>query len=93
MVARYSICAQQRRVQCAAAGPQAGLEYREGDHVLRVGVERAVVDVAWIIYLGSIAGWMPPYQHEPVSEEKRQQIRERVIAALDFLKIKYYLPK
>jgi len=74
-------------------GLRHGLEYREGDHVLRVGVERAAVDVDWIIYLGSIAGWLPPYQHEPVSEEKRQQIRERVIAALDFLKIKYYLPK
>ncbi len=70
-----------------------GLEYREGDHVLRVGVARAAVDVDWIIYLGLIAGWLPPYQHEQLSEEKRQQIRGRVIEALDFLKIKYYLPE
>ena len=68
-----------------------GLEYREGDRVLRIGVERAAVNVDWIIYLDFITGWLAPHQHEPISEEKRQQVRKRVIESLDFLKIKYYL--
>jgi hypothetical protein len=54
-------------------------------------VETAAVDVDWIIYLGSTIGWLPPYQHEPLTEEKRQQVRERVMESSDFLKIKYYL--
>jgi hypothetical protein len=70
-------------------GPKFGVEYREGDHVTRIGVEKYAVDVDWVIYMPSKIDWLPPYQHEPVSEEKRQQVRERVIECLDFLKIKY----
>jgi hypothetical protein len=72
-------------------GPTYGLEHRESDHVIRVGVRTAGADVDWIIDLGSSIGWRPPYQHEPVSEEKRQGARETVIESLDFLKIKYHL--
>jgi hypothetical protein len=72
-------------------GPKFGVEYREGDHVIRIGVERFTVDADWVTYMPSKIDWLPPYQHEPVSEEKRQQVRERVIESLDFLKIKYYL--
>jgi len=72
-------------------GPKYGLEYRERDHVIRIGVETAAPDADWIIYMRSAIGWLPPYQHEPMSEEKRQQVRERVIKSLDFLRIKYYL--
>jgi len=71
-------------------GPKYGLEYRERDHVIRIGVETAAVDVDWIIYMHSKMGWLPPYEDEPMSEQKWQQIRERVIESLDFLKIKYY---
>jgi hypothetical protein len=52
----------------------------------------AAGDVDWIIYLGSSIGWPAPYRHEPITREKWQQIRERVIESLEFLKIKYYLP-
>lgn len=70
-------------------GLRHGLEYREGDHVLRVGVETTPVDVNWIIYLDPIPGWLPPHQDEPLSNNKRLQIRERIISALDFLGVKY----
>jgi hypothetical protein len=72
-------------------GPRYGLEYRESDHVIRIGVETAAVDVDWIIYMRSSIGWLPPYRHEPITREKWQQVRERVTESLDFLKIKYIL--
>lgn len=72
-------------------GLKYGLEYRERDHVIRIGVETAAVDVDWVIYMPSAIRWLPPYEHEPISEEKHRQVRERVTESLDFLKIKYYL--
>jgi hypothetical protein len=54
-------------------------------------VEPAAVDVDWIIFMGSAIGGLRPYQHEPGSGEKRQQLRERVGESLGFLKIKYHL--
>jgi hypothetical protein len=71
-------------------GLKHGLEYQESDHVIRIGVETAAEDVDWIIYMPSAIRWLPPYEHEPISEGKHRQVRERVIESLDFLKIKYY---
>lgn len=70
-------------------GPKYGLEYREGDRVLRICVETAAVEVDWIMYPSSIESWLPPYQSEHLDEARRQQIRKRVVGALDFLGVKY----
>jgi hypothetical protein len=72
-------------------GLRRGLEYSEGDHVVRVGVERAAGPASWIIYATAIEGWLPPFQHESLAEETRREIRERIISALDFLNLKYHL--
>jgi len=72
-------------------GLKYGLEYREGDRVAQICVETAAVEVDWIIYILPPIAWLPPHQHEPISEQKRLQIRKRIVAALDFLKIKYRL--
>jgi hypothetical protein len=72
-------------------GFRRGLQYSEGDHVLRVNIELSVS--ANIIYIDSLKSWLPPHQDEKISEEKRRQIQQRVIAALDFLKVRYVLPE
>lgn len=72
-------------------GVKSGLEYSEGDRLIRVGVERAAGQVDWIIYIGSLNHWMPPHQDDLLSEEKRRQVRKRVLSALDFMKIRYHL--
>ena len=40
----------------------------------------------------SIKSWLPPHEDEPLTPEKIKQVRERVISALNFLGIKYYVP-
>ena len=72
-------------------GLRRGLEYSEGDHVVRVAVERASGPAGWIIYASAIETWLPPFQHEPLTEGTRQEIRQRIISALDFLNLKYHL--
>jgi hypothetical protein len=72
-------------------GLKRGVEYREGDHVVRIAVETAAVEVDWIICLQSIGGWLPPHQQELLGDERRGQIQERVVSALDVLAIKYRL--
>jgi hypothetical protein len=74
-------------------GYKLGIEYSEGDHVLRVPIEPAGIRLKenWIIYPNPIKSWLAPHEHEPLSEEKRKQIRGRIILALDFLKVKYLL--
>jgi hypothetical protein len=72
-------------------GLRRGLEYSEGDHVLRVGVERASGPASWIIYTSTIESWLPPFEHEPLTEGTRREIRLRIISALDFLNLKYHL--
>jgi hypothetical protein len=75
-------------------GLKYGLEYREDDHVVRIGAETAATaDVDWVIYMRSTLCWLPPYQRELLSEGRQQQVRERVVESLKFLKIKYYLPE
>jgi hypothetical protein len=69
-------------------GPRRGLEYREGDHVMRMGLETASPpDVDWIVYLWPCR-WIPPYENESITDDKCAQIQRRVVTALDFLKVK-----
>jgi hypothetical protein len=70
-------------------GTKYGLEYREHDRVMQIHVERAAVEVDWSIYPESIRSWLPPHQDEPISDEKRRQILERIVSALNFLAVKY----
>jgi|HubBroStandDraft_2_1064218.scaffolds.fasta_scaffold420229_2 hypothetical protein len=70
--------------------PTRGLQYTEGNHVLRVHTELSTSGN--IICINSVKSWLPPHQDEKISEEKRRQIQQRVIAALDFLKVRYVLP-
>jgi hypothetical protein len=72
-------------------GLRKGLEYSEGDHIRHFDVETASTEKAsWIIY-DTKRGWEPPYQDEPLSVERREQIRHRIISALEFMKLKAYL--
>jgi len=55
------------------------LEYRENDRLLKVGTGIGRGSSKWwdtwaTIEVGRQLAWEPPYQAEPVGEEKRQQI-------------------
>lgn len=70
------------------------LLYQEGEHKLIINIEGG-----WdkdnkffiSIYTSTITHWQPPYENEPITEEKKQQIIQRICAALDFLEIRYVL--
>jgi hypothetical protein len=69
-----------------------GVEYSEASRVLRIPIEGARTKEAnWIIYMGHLRRWLPPHHNEELSEEKRTQIRQRVVSALEFLKIKFHV--
>ncbi len=68
------------------------LEYIEDDHVLRVEFEPGInkegqYDIA--VYRNSIKTWLPPFQREMVSKEKREQVAKRIGEALAFLGTPY----
>lgn len=76
--------------QVRLRGPKYGLEYSEGDRVVRVCAELASADIDWIIHVRTCR-WLEPNHEEPISEEKCNQIKARIISALEFLGIKYAL--
>lgn len=72
-------------------GPRQGLEYREGDHVMRIGLETASTpDVDWIVHFRPCR-WTSPYESDSILDDKCAQIRQRILSALDFLKVKYII--
>jgi len=70
------------------------LKYEEGDKIMMIDREAGVDrNNQWYtaIYTSNITRWQPPYDNESITEEKKQQIVQRVCAVLDFLEIKYVL--
>jgi hypothetical protein len=64
------------------------LSYREGDHVFKFGLEvSGVKEYDFLFYRDSSLSrrWQAPFDQEEVSPEKRQQIVERVLAAVKFM--------
>jgi hypothetical protein len=62
-------------------------EYREADHVMRVMVEPGTLDEE--IDEESIARWLPPYESEQVTAQKKVHIEANISDALTFMGIKH----
>jgi hypothetical protein len=65
------------------------LLYREGDKLLVAFRERLTGDPSVDIDSASIESWEPPHQDEIIFSDKKRQILENILAALDFLGITY----
>lgn len=59
-----------------------GYEYSEGDHSLIVQVEVQSGKPDVIIYSSTIDKWLPPYEDEPLSQSKHEEILQKVIKHL-----------
>jgi hypothetical protein len=70
-------------------GLRRGIEYKENSQVFRLEVERAASGVDWIVYAKSLVRLLSKEQTEPVSEQTRERICERVRSALSFLGIRF----
>lgn len=65
------------------------LSYHEGDHVFKFGLEVSgkQQEYNFILYTDSSMSraWQPPFEKEQVSAEKKREIVERVLAAVQFM--------
>lgn len=61
------------------------VEYREGQRIARIPVERVLGEVTVNVYATTAVQWAPPYNSEVVSEEKKKEILNNVVDAMRFL--------
>ncbi len=71
--------------------PPHSIEYREGVKCLIVYIDFLVGQPSIDIDTSSIQFWLPPYQEEFISPEKKAHILSNICAALDFSGVTYIL--
>jgi immunity protein 74 of polymorphic toxin system len=66
-------------------------EYKfiEGDHALTVQVEMLSGVPRRVIYERTIKNWLPPHDHEIISEEKRKEILKKICTYFEINDISY----
>jgi hypothetical protein len=64
-------------------------DYVEGDHVMAVYAERMAKEFDRFIGPASIKRWKPPFENEPVTEDVRKRVLERICKYFDAAKITY----
>jgi len=64
-------------------------KYVEDDHALKVQVEMLSGNPRRVIYSRTIKNWLPPYENERITEQKRREILERVCKYFDANGISY----
>jgi hypothetical protein len=64
-------------------------KYVEGDHALKLQVEMLSGDPRRVIYSRTIKNWLPPFENEGITEQKRREILERVCKYFDANGISY----
>ena len=61
------------------------LVYIEGDHFLEYPLENLMPGSIDPIIVSEIGKWNPPFNDEPIPDDKRKQIAERIVAAVTFV--------
>lgn len=61
-------------------------EYREGNHVAIVPVDRVIGQYGSLIKKNAVLKWNAPHSSEEISEDKRKQILQNVVEAMRFRK-------
>jgi hypothetical protein len=65
---------------------QGFVEYREGDKVAKIPVYRVIGMSAVRVHRDTIIKWNPPYSSEVILEDKRKQILQNIVDAMQFAK-------
>jgi hypothetical protein len=63
---------------------RAGLEYREGEKIMRVDSEMLVGPAGLVLYKASIRSWEPPHDREVVDDAGRDRIVDNIRRAFRF---------
>ena len=59
------------------------MEYRESDKTMFIESEILMIDIPTVaIWRDRIRSWGPPYDSEPISEQKQTEILQHICAAL-----------
>ncbi|MCY2958978.1 MAG: hypothetical protein NTY35_02345 [Planctomycetota bacterium] len=61
-----------------------GMLYREGERVMKVGSEAGPPGMGMSIWATTIKAWRPPFDTEPISAEKREEIIRNIGEAIAF---------
>ena len=64
-------------------------KYMEGNHVMEVYAEQQIGDPLVIIDSRSFDKWLPPYDHESIPNEHKQQIIHKVLAYLKRINVSF----
>jgi hypothetical protein len=64
-------------------------KYIEGDHALTLQVDMLSGTPRRVIYSRTIKNWLPPYDSEVISDEKRKQILEKICKYFEINHISY----
>lgn len=65
------------------------LRYIEGDRVAAIEIEPGPNDFS--VYTQTLTTWLPPYECDVITEEKRNRIIKNIQAALTFLGVKHVI--
>lgn len=64
-------------------------KYIEGDHALTLQIEMLSGNPKRLIYSRTIKIWLPPFDNEPITEEKRKKILEKICKYFEINNISY----
>jgi hypothetical protein len=64
-------------------------KYFEGDRALTVQIEMLSGTPKRLIYTSTIKKWMPPYDNETITEEKRKEIVAKICKYFEMNNISY----
>jgi immunity protein 74 of polymorphic toxin system len=64
-------------------------KYVEGDRALTVQIEMLSGTPKRVIYSRTIKNWMPPYENEIITEDKRKQIVAKICKYFEMNNISY----
>lgn len=62
------------------------VEYREGKRVATIGIDRGSGALALLSAKASVK-WNPPYESELITEDRKKEILDNVVAALRFCNV------
>jgi hypothetical protein len=64
-------------------------KYIEGDHALTLQVEMLSGTPSRVIYSRTIKNWMPPYDKEHITEEKKKEIVTKICKYFEINNVSY----
>ena len=64
-------------------------KYIEGDHALTLQVEMLSGNPSRVIYSRTIKNWMPPYDKENITEERRKEIIKKICKYFEINDVSY----